>query len=193
MELQANVDEAARAAGRRKLLLIAALFFLPLALSFAMYYGGFWRPAASSNHGTLLAPVVPLAAGPGDLSLKDRWSLVYVGDGKCDEACKDTLTFARQVRLTLNNEMTRVQRVFLSQDNCCDSDYLQREHAGLIVSDLSGADGARLLAQFPSDNRAHTLFIVDPLGNLLMRYDARESPKGLQSDLKKLLKLSHIG
>jgi cytochrome oxidase Cu insertion factor (SCO1/SenC/PrrC family) len=193
MELQASADEAARATGRRKLLVIAALFFLPLALSFAMYYGNLWRPAASSNHGTLLSPVVALESVPGDLSLRDKWSLIYVGDGACDQACKDTLAFGRQVRLSLNNEMTRVQRVFLATGNCCDSSYLQREHAGLVVSDLSREGGARLLAQFPANDRANTLFIVDPLGNLLMRYDAREPPKGLQSDLKKLLKLSHIG
>ena len=50
-----------------------------------------------------------------------------------------------------------------------------------------------LLAQFPQDNQANMIFIVDPLGNLMMRFDARQEPKGLLSDLQKLLKLSHIG
>jgi hypothetical protein len=39
----------------------------------------------------------------------------------------------------------------------------------------------------------HTLFVVDPLGNLVMRYDVRKEPAGLLDDLRKLLKLSHIG
>ena len=39
----------------------------------------------------------------------------------------------------------------------------------------------------------HTIFIVDPLGNLMMRYDVRQDPKGLREDLQNLLELSHIG
>jgi hypothetical protein len=101
----------------------------------------------------------------------------------------------RQSRLALNNEMTRVQRVFLATGNCCASDYLMAEHPGLIVLDASSPDAAKLLAQFP-EARAQSLFIVDPLGNLMMRHDAgaaSQTSKGLLTDLKKLLKLSHIG
>jgi hypothetical protein len=100
--------------------------------------------------------------------------------------------FARQSRLALNNEMTRVQRVFLSTGNCCANDYFKAEHAGLIVLDASSPEAQTLLAQFPAE-RANSLFIVDPLGNLMMRHDAGHTTKDLLSDLKKLLKLSHIG
>ena len=88
--------------------------------------------------------------------------------------------------------MTRVQRVFLATGNCCDNDYFAREQAGLIALDASAPEAAALLAQFPQE-REHTLFIVDPLGNLMMRHDASHTTKDLLSDLKKLLKLSHIG
>ncbi len=50
-----------------------------------------------------------------------------------------------------------------------------------------------LVAAFPAADRERSLYIVDPLGNLVMRYDTRDTPKGLLDDLKKLLKLSHIG
>ncbi len=59
--------------------------------------------------------------------------------------------------------------------------------------DASQAAAQPLLAQFPADGRARALYIVDPLGNLMMRYDARLPPKGLLEDLKRLLQLSHIG
>ncbi len=193
MEAATATEAAARAQGRRKFVIIAALFFLPVALSFALYYGKLWRPSQTSNHGVLITPVVPLQGIPSDLPLQGKWSLVYIGDGTCDAACQDTLVFGRQVRLTLNNEMTRVQRIFLATSNCCNTAYLQSQHPGLLVRDLTSADGEKLLAQFPDIERARTLFIVDPLGNLMMRYDTRQPPKGLQSDLKKLLKLSHIG
>jgi hypothetical protein len=177
---------------RRKLLLLAALFFLPITASFVLYYGTDWRPTATSNHGVLIHPARPLpeAAEP----LRGKWALVYVGEGSCAQACRDALVFARQTRLALNQEMTRVDRVLLATGNCCDLEYLDAEHAGIKVFDVS-EEPARgsLLAVLPPEDREYSLYIVDPLGNLVMRYDTREEPRGLLSDLRKLLKLSHIG
>ena len=51
----------------------------------------------------------------------------------------------------------------------------------------------RLWHEFPTAGREHLLFVVDPLGNLIMSYDARQNPRGLLADLQKLLRLSHIG
>jgi hypothetical protein len=131
------------------------------------------------------------AAGPSEL--RNKWSLVYIGAGNCDEPCRQALYVMRQTRLSLNNDMTRVERVFLTTGNCCAREFLAQEHPGLIVLDATGAQGARLLDAFPADGRPYSLFIVDPLGNLMMSYDARQNPKGLLEDLKKLLRLSHIG
>jgi hypothetical protein len=119
---------------------------------------------------------------------------VYVGDGACDASCRYALYVMRQTRLSLNADMTRVERVFLVTGGCCSRELLTQEHAaGLIVVDAGGAGGERLLGEFPAADREHTLFIVDPLGNLMMSYDARTSPSGLREDLKRLLRLSHIG
>jgi hypothetical protein len=166
---------------------LAGLFLLPLIVSFWLYYATDWRPAGSTAHGELISPPRPLPATPALVA--DKWTLVYIGDGQCDESCRRALLVMRQTRLALNNEMTRVNRVFLTTAHCCDEEFLRREHQGLIVADAS----AELLRHFPEQNRAEKLFVVDPLGNLMMRYDARQNPKGLLQDLKKLLKLSHIG
>ena len=99
----------------------------------------------------------------------------------------------RQTRLALNNDMARVERVFLVVSACCDRDFLAREHPGLEVLDASAAQAGTLIARFPAERREHTLFVVDPLGNLVMSYDARDNPRGLLQDLEKLLRLSHIG
>jgi cytochrome oxidase Cu insertion factor (SCO1/SenC/PrrC family) len=190
-----------RARGRRTLLIVAAVFLVPVAVAFTLYYGKLWRPANSSSKGELIDPARPLevaglrnadgtAAGPDVLS--GKWTVIYIGDGRCDEACRQALVFGRQSRLALNNEMTRVQRVFLATGNCCDTAYFTGEQSGLIVLDASSPDAAAFLAQFP-DGREQTLFIVDPLGNLMMRHDASQTSRDLLSDLKKLLKLSHIG
>jgi hypothetical protein len=193
-----------RARNLRTLAALGGLFLLPLALAFYTYYASGWRPAAHTNHGTLITPARPLpelslpqvtpgAAAPADALFRRRWSLVYVGDGACDAACRDALYVMRQTRLSLNNDMTRVQRVFLASAACCNRELLAREHAGLVVVDAAGTRGAQLLREFPATDREHTLFVVDPLGNLMMSYDARSDPRGLRDDLRKLLRLSQIG
>jgi hypothetical protein len=193
--------QESRARGRRTLIIVAAMFFLPVAVAFSLYYGKLWRPANSASKGELIDPARPLTVAglrhadgtPADAAvLSGKWTLLYIGDGRCDDACRTSLSFGRQSRLALNNEMSRVQRVFLATANCCDHEYLAREQAGLVALDASSQEAAALLAQFPGE-RSYTLFIVDPLGNLMMRHDASHTSKDLLSDLKKLLKLSHIG
>lgn len=174
---------------RRMFYLLLLVFFGPLLVSFTLYYATDWRPAMQTNHGELVTR--PLAGWPEDL--KDTWALVYVGDAACDAACEQALVFGRQSRLSLNKEMTRVKRVMLATANCCENPLFASEHEGLLVRDASDAAGAALAAQFPAQDRDHSLYVVDPFGNLVMRYDAREDPKGFLTDLKKLLKLSHIG
>jgi cytochrome oxidase Cu insertion factor (SCO1/SenC/PrrC family) len=192
-----------RAGKKRTLAGLAALFLLPLAVAFFTYYGTAWRPAHLVNHGVLILPPralteLPLpdphdAAAAAGAPFRGRWSLVYVGSGACDASCRQALYVMRQTRLALNNDMTRVERVFLASGDCCARSFLASEHPGLLVLDASGADARRLLEEFPSPVREHVLFVVDPLGNLMMSYDARGDPHGLLEDLKKLLKLSHIG
>jgi cytochrome oxidase Cu insertion factor (SCO1/SenC/PrrC family) len=182
--------------------LLAAIFFLPLIASFYMYYGSAWRPDASTAHGELYRPARPLPQAQlrdskGKVApvnvFTEKWTLVYVGGGSCDDVCKSSLYFMRQTRLSLNNEMTRVNRVFLATSTCCDNEFLDREHPGLLSVDATGPEAADLVAAFPAADRERSLYVVDPLGNLVMRYDTRDTPRGLLDDLKKLLQLSHIG
>ncbi len=196
------IDGNVRKRNLRTVGLLAALFFVPLIASFYMYYGSDWRPAASTAHGELYQPAKPLPQAElreakGQVApvnvFSEKWTLVYVGGGACDDLCKSSLYFMRQTRLSLNNEMTRVNRVFLATSACCNNEFLDREHPGLMSIDASGPEAATLIAVFPTAERERSLYVVDPLGNLVMRYDTRDSPKGLLDDLKKLLKLSHIG
>ena len=192
-----------RARGRRTLLIVAAVFLVPVAVAFTLYYGKLWRPANSSSKGELIEPARPLdvaglrhadgtPAGPDVLA--GKWTLIYIGDGalRRQPAARRWCSAARR-RLALNNEMTRVQRVFLATGNCCDTRIL-RARAGRAhrARRVVARSRRRCSRNFPPE-REHTLFIVDPLGNLMMRHDASHTTKDLLSDLKKLLKLSHIG
>lgn len=196
-------DSAARLRARnlRTLGMLAALFFLPLLLAFLVYYGN-WHPAGRVNHGALITPAraLPLVrlrrisapTAPGT-PLRDKWSLVYVADGACEQACRQTLYLMRQTRLALNNDMTRVERVLLARGDCGACVDLVRDNPGLTVLGSGGPEATALVAQFPAPLREYSLFVVDPLGNLMMSYDVRQDPHGLLEDLKKLLRLSHIG
>jgi hypothetical protein len=192
-----------RARNLRTVVALAALFLLPLALAFYGYYAGGWRPAGRVNHGRLITPPRPLPAlalphaapGAGTASaetFRGAWTLVYAGAGACDQDCRRALLVMRQTRLALNNDMTRVKRVLLATGSCCAAELGARPEPGLVVLDATGP-AAAALAVFPANLRAHSLFVVDPLGNLMMSYDARDDPHGLLEDLRKLLRLSHIG
>jgi len=173
--------------------LLFALFFVPIAASFILYYAIGWHPGGNTSHGELYSPARPLPAGVSQLGEK-KWLLVYAGNGACDENCRRSLVFARQTRLSLNQEMTRLATVFLATSACCDRNYLASEHPELALFDAAADPTLAEVAEaLPANDREQSVYVVDPLGNLVMRYDTRTEPRGLLDDLKKLLKLSHIG
>jgi hypothetical protein len=130
--------------------------------------------------------------------LRGKWTMLYVGDGACDERCRKALYLTRQSRTALNKDMDRIQRVFLATGTQLDSAFLAKEHPDLLVLKLQGPDAARLVEPIPAYvdgpvGSAGRIYLVDPLGNLLMSYPASAPDKALLTDLKKLLRLSHIG
>ncbi len=197
-----NTTDSATPRRRSQLWLLIALFFAPLAVSFLLYYGtNGWRPAGSTNHGQLINPARPLpqltltsASGASlDSGLwRGKWTVVYIGDGPCATQCREALLLTRQTRLALGDDMTRIQRVFLVTGDCCDRTYLETEHPDLIAARADDAAGRQLLAVFPTPATGR-IYIVDPLGNLMMSHTPDAHSRGLLEDLKKLLKLSHIG
>ena len=183
---------------RRPLMWLLLIFAARLAGAFWLYYGSGWRPAGTTRHGELIEPVVTLPALPlagfGANALAGKWTLLVVGTGEsgCDAECRNALIYARQTWLSLGRLNARVQRMLLAGPGCCDEAYMRNEHQGLAVAPASSAGAATLLSTIPEPHVRY-VFIVDPLGNLMMRYDVRQDPKGLREDLKKLLELSHIG
>ena len=195
---------------RKQVWILVVVFFAPLLLAFLFYYGLGVRPAGSTNHGDLITPPLPLpevvlpSATETSLpasTLRGKWTMVFIGDGACDSRCREALTLMRQTRLALNDDLIRVQRLFLISGNCCDRNYLDTEHAGLLLGRIDNPSGQTLLETFPADSSLNSagaaqsgrIYLVDPLGNLMMSYAPDAPPKGLLEDLKKLLKLSHIG
>jgi cytochrome oxidase Cu insertion factor (SCO1/SenC/PrrC family) len=197
---------------RRILIGLALMFFAPLGLSFYLYYGKSWRPGGRVNAGELIAPprplpslALPLAGTTATTStstsetnpqfLNGKWTFLYVQHGRCDDECRRHLYDTRQVRLALDREMTRVQRVFIGDGDCCDFEELKAAHPDLIVIRASPADEP-LLALLPTVSaavNAHRVYLIDPLGNAMMFYAPAVRSKGMLDDMKRLLRLSSIG
>ncbi len=194
--------------GRRQLVALAAMFFVPLAVAFWLYYGESpLAPEGGTNKGDLIDPArplprvslpVPTGEQTGPDFLVGQWTMLYIGRGTCDERCRKALYLTRQTRIALNKDFDRVQRVFLVSAECCDDSFLSTEHPDLRLVLLEGSEAERLLQPFPTYDGTDVtetgrIYLVDPLGNLLMSYSEAAPDKALLKDLKKLLRLSHIG
>jgi cytochrome oxidase Cu insertion factor (SCO1/SenC/PrrC family) len=191
----------------RLLVVLALLFFAPLGIAFYLYYGhGTWHPGGRVNAGELVEPARPLPSlalpllGSGNTDpnfLKGKWTLLYVGLGSCTEGCRTRLYDTRQVRLALDRDMNRVQRVFIADADCCDAQFLHEQHPDLITIRASAAEP--LLALLPGQGSVNAtpapprVYLIDPLGNLMMSYAADAKAKGILEDMKRLLRLSSIG
>ena len=185
---------------RRLLVGLAVLFFAPVGVAFYLYYGaaGF-SPGHRVNRGALVEPprelpaeALPLLGGGSTDAhfLQVKWTLLYVDAGGCGETCRRKLYETRQVRIALDRDMTRVQRVFIALGDCCDTEFLSREHPDLITVRAEQADA--LVTALPEAGTGR-VYVVDPHGNLMMYYASDSAPKGMLEDIKRLLKLSHIG
>ena len=193
---------ARRRSGRRNFLLLASLFFVPFVAAIWLYYASEWRPGLAA-HGELIDPQRPLPAvaltlpDGGTTSpdvLRGVWSLVYLAGNSCAEACTKALADLARVRLALDQDAPRVQRVLLHAGECCAPGFPGPGDADLLVLGATGAEGAAFLALFPSaPYGTASFYIVDPLGNLMMRHSASGGAPGLLKDLERLLRLSSIG
>ena len=187
-------DPGAQDRRRRRVLIgLALIFFAPLGLAFYMYYGHVgWHPGGRVNTGVLIEPARPL---PALNLLKGKWTLLLVESGACTDACRARLYDTRQVRLALDRDMKRVQRAFIAEGGCCDAEFLHDQHPDLIT--IPAAAAAPLLALLPQEgagpDRVPHVYLIDPLGNLMMFYAPDAKPKGMLEDLKRLLRLSSIG
>jgi len=181
---------------RTKLLAIAALFALPIAASLVTYH--FFRPQGGASYGELLLPPATVSAQPFEepaggrfefARLRGKWVLVASDSGECPAACAAKLTLLRQVRLALGRDAGRVARVFVVDD-------LRRPAPNLLEAfegmQLAVTPTGMSLPAGAANDRAH-VYLVDPNGNVMMRWPAAADPKRMLADLKRLLKASQIG
>lgn len=192
---------------RQAIVLLVLIFLAPVFVAWVMHYAG-QRPSGTTNRGILVHPARPLDL-PADIRngaqalndyLRGKWTLVYIGDTDCDTVCNDNLYKMRQVRIAQNENMRRVQRLYLAEGEAIPdglAKLLGEEYPDMTVLTLPAAQLGRITPDFVIDDvpvvRAERVYIVDPLGNLMMYYPPGADAHDLLKDLQKLLKYSKIG
>ncbi len=178
------------------MLLIATVFFGPLAIASWMYFSGSLQPQGRTNHGALLEPISNLPdelphSGIGKLG-EGYWLLVYSNDGECDLACDESLYTIGQARKMLGKEMDRLKRLFLHDVSSPDTVDFAVQHIGLLsMSDAELSD--MLNNKVPATLASGGYFLIDPLGNLVMYFEPELDPGDMVKDIQRLLKFSRIG
>lgn len=195
---------------RLTIILLVLMFVVPVGAAIVLHsMEGGWRPGHSVNFGELVTPVralknLNLKTLDGKVftekDLQGVWTLFYVDSADCNKQCEENLYEIRQSRLGMGGEKERIQRVMLLTDNdkLADMKPLLDEHYGMKVVSTPEKELAAVLTPFEFENEkpaatAQRVYIIDPLGNLMMRYKAEQGPRDLVKDLVRLLKYSKIG
>ena len=187
--------------GRVKLLLLAAFFVLPVLAVLAMYLFSV-RPNGGS-HGELLSPPLKLHFAElktwqdklfSEAGLRDKWSLFYVTPIDCAASCIERVRMLRQIHASLGKEISRVQRIVLvTSRGSTQWDALQHDYPDLIILAPVAKITAEFLQQMGSNETSGSTYLIDPLGNVMMRYTSTADPVGMRKDLTRLLTYSWAG
>jgi len=173
--------------GRLKLALLALFFGAPFVLAWLAWWLD-WAPGTTSNYGELITPARPLEGAPLD-GLRGKWVLVTFDLAACDAYCEKKLYFMRQVRRAQGKDQERIARLWLVTDGGQPHPELLSSIQGTVVEPGSAAD-----ARFPAAGaRSDHIYVVDPLGNLMMRYPRDPDPSRMLKDLQRLLKVAGFG
>jgi cytochrome oxidase Cu insertion factor (SCO1/SenC/PrrC family) len=167
---------------RLKLLAVFLACAAPLALAWAAWHFK-WATGSAGNYGELIAPR-PLS-GPAFRELRGKWVFVSFDAAACDAYCERKLYFMRQVRTAQGKDRARVERLWVIIDGGAPRPELLAAFEGTRISRLGPAE-------FPGDPVEH-IYLVDPLGNLMMRFPRDPDPSKMLKDLQRLLKYSQIG
>jgi len=190
---EARAVTATSAGGRRIIVLIAALALAPIVAAYVVYH---WFPRQpATNYGTLLTTAAaPQIAGmradgsPLRLDeLRGRWVLLWGAPGDCGFACGKALYATRQARTMQGREQDRIVRAWVVTGDAMPAPAVLAPHPDLVVIRVSGS-AADLLPGEPG-----TVYVIDPLGNMVLRYPDDPDIRGIANDLTRLLKASRIG
>jgi cytochrome oxidase Cu insertion factor (SCO1/SenC/PrrC family) len=170
---------------KAKIALIFALCAAPIVFGTLAYLLG-WHGQAG-NYGELIPPRTLEA--PAFQPLRGKWVLVTFDPASCGPACERKLYVVRQVRRAQGAGAERIDRLWLVTGGGAPKPELLAAIAGSYVQP---AERGAKAGEFPGDPERY-IYLVDPLGNLMMRYPREPDPAKMIKDLERLLKVSRVG
>ncbi|WP_310568250.1 hypothetical protein [Hydrogenophaga sp.] len=192
-----SFDAAKTRAGRWKMIALLLVSASPVIASYFTYY--VVRPEGRRNYGELINPQRPLPALAGVdaqgrsaplTGLKDQWLLISVADSACDELCQKHLYLQHQLREGLGKERDRLDWVWLRTDALRLTEPLKAATAAATVLQVDAQALAGWLQPAAGQRLQDHLYVVDPIGNWMMRFPANADPKQIKRDLDRLLRAS---
>jgi hypothetical protein len=198
----AAAPEARTRTGRLKMLLVLLVCASPVVASYFTYF--VIRPEGRTNHGELIQPSrgMPARLALTDLdgkavaprSLRGQWLLVAVGPAACDAACEKRLYTQRQLREMLGRERDRLDKVWLVTDAAPLAPALRAAVQAAPETTVLRADAAAV-AQWLAPATGHRidehLYVIDPMGEWMMRFPVALEPAKIKRDLDRLLRASN--
>ena len=193
-------DGARNKSGRWKMIAVLLVCASPVIASYFTYY--VVRPEGRRNYGELVNPQRPLPVmattdlngKPGELTaLKNQWLLINVASASCDAACQQRLYLQRQLRESLGKNKNRLERIWLITDAAAVDVRLQPALTEAVALRVAADAVAQWLPPAASQRVEDHLYVVDPLGNLMMRFPANMDAAGAakaKRDLDRLLRAS---
>jgi hypothetical protein len=188
--------------GRWMLLLVAAMCAAPMIGSYLAYYV-FKPTGGTTSYGKLIEPQRPIPESlvvtgedgkPIKLaSLRGRWLMISVDGSACDKACVTKLYFMRQIRVTQAGERERLVNVWLRTDAAKVPDVVETAYPDTEKLIAAPADVAAWLPADTGTKVTDHIYMVDPNGNLMMRFPKDPNPSKVKGDVSKLLRNSSIG
>ncbi|HUH39765.1 MAG TPA: SCO family protein [Castellaniella sp.] len=192
------------------LLAVLAACLAPVVFALLAYYVPSLglRPAGTTNYGHLIDPQRPMPSAAAlalvdkdgkafDLSaLKGQWLLISAGPGACPEACVRRLYVLRNTHASQGKEVERLNRLWFVTDSAPLNPVVDTAYQGTIALRADPTQLAAWLTAHEADPQAALLqrmWVVDPLGNLMMAFPDTEDPEAVRDDIRTLLKNSHIG
>ena len=199
--LEARQNTRQKKDGRWKMFLVIAICLAPVFASYFTYY--VIKPTARTNYGELLDPrnypmpqldATTMDGKPINLdAYKGKWILLQVDRGDCNKACQDKLLDMRQLRLMQGKEMDRIERVWLITDNTPLDTILMREYDGTHMLRVKPDPVTHWLPAQAGGTASDSIYIIDPVGNLMLRFPKNPDPYKMKKDIYKLLSASSIG
>jgi cytochrome oxidase Cu insertion factor (SCO1/SenC/PrrC family) len=185
------------------LLLMVGIFAAPALAAWFLYWNPQYLPSGRGNLGALISPVVPVpqdlrmttptGAGLDRTRLEGKWTLVYLAGGDCSDACRVRLHDLRQIRLALGDGSLSVERLLILTDSgaAATGAALAKEFEGMAVALTDASGAAHLLGALGQGSEAlGRVYILDPMGNLMMRYAPDAPAKDTLKDMGRLIKAS---